>query len=323
MECIRDFTAVNEDVRQALASTLPWSPLDYIRGISSEGDKKLLLDTLCRVIDEADDLRFILEDPKEGPLAVMAEKLPWDSAFFGYGIARLHGIYPLAQPGYRPFAELAAAVSAVQQKAREHGIRYMFAQVDPRDLSLMRALGEAGFCLIEPRLYYHRAICDFEYIKRYPTREARPEDLPSITGVVRDTVNIYDRFHADPFISREDADRLMEQWIRVSLSKEFSDIVMVPDLPGAPTAVATGRYLKKDWQTWERPISQLVLGASSGALQGWAVKMLSELIYHFAEAGAEHLFFSTQATNIRIIKVCEHLGFHLGKTEFVFRKVLN
>jgi dTDP-4-amino-4,6-dideoxy-D-galactose acyltransferase len=322
MACIRPFANSVEEIRSALQSHLPWSPLDFIRGISPEGDKQVYLDTLCRKLELSNDLRFVYDDPAEGPLAVMAERLAWDSSFFGYGIAKLYGINHLSAPGYRPFADLNAPVRAFLEKAKEAGIRYIFTQVDPRDLALMRALGEQGFCLIEPRLYFHRGIRDYEYIKRYPTREAREEDLPFITAVARDTVNIYDRFHADPFINKCDADRLMEQWIRASLSKEFSDLVMVPDLAGEPAAVVTGRFLKKDWPLWNLHISQVVLGASSGQIQGWAVKLLSELIYRFAEGGTEHLYFSTQATNTRVIKVCEHLGLHLGKTEFVFRKTL-
>jgi hypothetical protein len=322
MACIHPFTQTGDAVRSALEASLPWSPHDFIRGVSAEGDKQLALRTLCRKVGAADDLRFLYENPGADALAVMGERLAWDSDFFGYGIARLHGIYHLSQPGYRPFAELGGALGCFLEMARGTGIRYVFTHVDPRDLALMRALGEAGFCLIEPRLYFHRSIRDYEYIKRYPARDAREEDLPFISAVARDTVNIYDRFHADPFIESRDADRLMEQWIRASLTREFSDVVMVPDLPGDASAVVTGRYLKNNWPSWGLKLGQVVLGASSGHVQGWAVKLFSELIYRLAGEGVEHLFFSTQSTNIRIIKVCEHLGFHLGKTEFVFRKTL-
>jgi RimJ/RimL family protein N-acetyltransferase len=310
------------EIQEALQGQLPWSPLDFIRGISLEGDKEIFLKGICRPLEEANDLRFLFHDPKEGDISVMAERLIWDSNFFGYGIAKLHGIYPLTEPGYRPFIDLTRSLQAFLRKAKESDIRYVFTQVDPRDLAMMRVLGEQGFSLIEPRMYFHRGIREYEYLKRYPARAARDEDLPCITAVARDTVNIYDRFHADPFISKEDADRLMEQWIRVSLSKEFSDVVMVPDLPGQPAAVVTGRYLKHNWRQWNLKIGQVVLGASSGQIQGWAVKLLSELIYHFAESGVQNLYFSTQVTNTRIIKVCEHLGLHVGKTEFVFRKII-
>ncbi|HLP17695.1 MAG TPA: hypothetical protein VK470_15640 [Bacteroidota bacterium] len=297
--------------------------MDFMRGISLEGDKKNYLDTVCRDLDPANDLRVIYEDAAlKLRTAVMAERLVWDSQFFGYGIAKLHGIFQLDDPGYRPFVDLTDPLRNFLARANDAGIRYIFTQIDPRDLALLRALGEQGFCMIEPRLYYHRGIHDYEYIKRYPVREAREDDLPFITTVVRDTVNIYDRFHADPFIAQADADRLMEEWIHASFAKKFSDVVLVPDLPGDPVAVVTGRYLKNEWAQWNLNVSQVVLGASSGQAPGWAVKLLSELLYHFEDIGTQHVYLSTQATNIRIIKVCEHLGIHLGKSEFVLRRVL-
>jgi dTDP-4-amino-4,6-dideoxy-D-galactose acyltransferase len=322
MGVITQFNERHDGIQEALQAQMPWSPLDFIRNISVEGDKRIFLKGICRPLEEKNDLRFVYRDEKEGEMAVMGERLDWDSNFFGYGIAKLHGIYPLEAPGYRPFADLTGTLHAFLKKAKEHDIRYVFTQVDPRDLALMRVLGEEGFCIIEPRMYFHRGIREYEYLKRYQARPAREDDLPSITAVARDTVNIYDRFHADPFITKDEADRLMEQWIKASLTKDFSDIVMVPDLPGPPAAVVTGRYLKHNWEQWNLNIGQVVLGASNGQAQGWAVKLLSELIYHFCDIGTQHLYFSTQVTNVRIIKLCEHLGLHVGKTEFVFRKVI-
>lgn len=316
------FIHEHAEIQAALQETMPWSPLDFIRGISLEGDKQIFLNGICRPLVETNDLRFVHCDEKEGRIAVMGERLAWDSNFFGYGIAKLHGIYPLAAPGYRPFADYTDSLRGFLKKAKEADIRYVFTQVDARDLAMMRVLGEQGFCLIEPRIYFQRGIREYEYLKRYSARLAREEDLPCITAVARDIVNIYDRFHADPFITKEEADRLMEQWIRVSLSKEFSDVVMVPDLPGEAAAVVTGRYLKQNWDLWKLNIGQVVLGASNGQAQGWAVKLLSELIYHFCDTGIQHMYFSTQVTNVRIIKLCEHLGLRVGKTEFVFRKVI-
>jgi hypothetical protein len=310
------------EIQAALQKNIAWSPLDFIRGISIDGDKQIFLNGICRPLDEPNDLRFVFNDPKEGAIAVMGERLTWDSNFFGYGIAKLHGMYPLTAPGYRPFADLTTALHTFLKKATDSNIRYIFAHVDPRDLALMRVLGEQGFCLIEPRIYFHRGIREYEYIKRYAARPANTEDLPCITAVTRDTVNIFDRFHADPFIEKEQADRLMEQWIRVSLSKEFSDVVMVPDIPGEAAAVVTGRYLKQNWNQWNVNIGQIVLGASNGHALGWAVKLLSELIYHFCDTGVDHLYFSTQVTNTRVLKLCDHFGLHVGKTEFVFRKVI-
>ena len=143
-----------DDIRALLGEHLPWSPLDYIPGISREGDRAIHARELTGPLAQTDDLRFIHESETGEKLLVLAERLPWDSDFFGYDVARLNGIFPLEAPLHRVRADYRGAVGALLEEAKSRGVRYLFAQADPRDLALLLALGEHRFSLLETRLHY-------------------------------------------------------------------------------------------------------------------------------------------------------------------------
>lgn len=309
-------------IRQILIKNIPWSPLDFIREISEEGDKSIFVDRITTELDWSNDLRFVYQIDDKNELAIFAEKLPWDSQFFGYGVAKIHGIFPLSDPFYCPYADYTSAVEFLIEFAREKHVKYLFAVVDSRDLALIRSIGQLGFSLIETRVFYHRNIQNYEYKERYPIRAAEECDIENLGSEAIRMVNIYDRFHSDPFISRKDADRLMYKWVEASIKERFADITIVPDFP-KPTAFCTVKYHKDKWDKWGIKIAQPVFSAVSDSYKGWYRKLISEIIYHLRDIGAQHCYIITQSTNFRVIWVWESLGFRYGRSEHVFRKILD
>jgi dTDP-4-amino-4,6-dideoxy-D-galactose acyltransferase len=310
-----------EHLRAVLLEHWPWSPLDFIREISVAGDLQNYIGHLTRELDPANDLRFIQRDSSGDELAILAERLPWDSNFFGFEIARLHGLFPLDGPAKRLHADYHDAVRQLQETARQRRIKYLFAQVDPRDLATLRNLTECGFGLIETRSYYHRSLRDYYYPERFPARQAGPADADSLGWAARDLVNQYDRFHADPFIPGADADRMMEVWARVSVLESFADATFVPDSP-EPTAFMTVKYHQDKWEQWGLKVAQPVFAAISPEFRGWYQKLLSEISYHLVDIGAEWSFACSQVTNRPALRVFENLGYRFGRCEHVLRVVL-
>lgn len=317
-----NFSIDLERIRHILTKNIPWSPLDFIKGISKEGDKSLFVDRITSELNQSNDLRFTTWLPNGDELAVFAEKLTWDSQFFGYGVARLNGIFPLYEPFYRPHADYTKALEILVGLARERDIKYLFAQVDPRDLAIIRSMGNLGFCLIETRVYYHMDIRNYEWEERYPVRIADEKDIESLGYTACTMVNIYDRFHSDPFIGAESANRLMIKWVEASIKEKFADVTIVPDFP-KPTAFCTIKYHKDYWNQWKVKVSQPVFSAVSHEYKGWYRKLISEIIYHLRDIGAQHCYLITQVTNFPVIHVWESLGFHYGKSEHIFRIIIN
>lgn len=310
-----------ESIREILTSNLPWSPLDFIRGTSQEGDRKLFVDTLTGEIPEGNDLRLIHKG-NGVTLGVFCERLPWDSEFFGYDVAKLWGVFPLEPPDHRFDLDYSSAIEALLKLARKQGIRYLFATTDPRDLPTLRALGGAGFSLIETRAYYHMDVTNYSYERRFDVRNATTADIPSLGQAAQIMVNPFDRFHADPFIKREDADRLMYKWVEASISEGFADVTIVPNAPN-PTAFCTVKFHRDKWVTWGKKIAQPVFSAVSPEFGGWYRKIISEINFYLKDqAGAEHSFLATQITNKAVIRVWESLGYRYGKGEHIFRILL-
>jgi len=323
MSELKPLAEEREATREILARRLPWSPLAYIPGINTAGDRQLFAEELTRAMSAENDLRFIHELPSGGRTAVIAQLLPWDSEFFGYGVARLDGIFPLDEPFNQQTIDVGRPLELLIDQARQRGIKYLFAPVDPRDLSLLRALGDQRFTLLETRIHYHFNVQIVHYV-RLPDhapdvwtrfREATENDIPFLAQVARDSVNPYDRFHGDPWFASEDVDRLMTRWVEESVRGNFADLTVVPDVD-EPKAFITYRFHKDKWDRWGMHLVQPVLSAVAPEYLGWFAVVGPLLNQHLREIGAQYAFGKTQIT----------LGLdatvHFGKGEHIFRRVL-
>jgi len=308
-------------VYDVLSEQLPFSPRDYVPRISRSGDRALWAESLTRSLLPEDDLRFIYASRREGPLAIFAERLPWDSEFFGFGVARLHGVFPLERPTLRLQAQWTKPIEKLLLQAERRGVRYLFAMVDPRDAALLRSLGEAGFALIETRYYHHGPLIEPPGLEPFPVRRARPDDVPSLAKTAAERVNPYDRFHADPFIETDVAAKLMRRWIERSVTGEMADLVLVPDVD-EPSAFVTYRFHKEHWSRWGVKLVQGMLSAVSTDFLGWMGKLTPEVNRALLLEGAEYTFGSTQVTNRPIIHFAQEAGARFGRCEHMLRIVL-
>jgi hypothetical protein len=308
------------DVRPLLLDSLPWSPLDFVKGISLAGDRAVQFDGLLRPIDAVNDLRFMHTIGPDAEVAVLAERLPWDSAFFGYEVARLNGVFPLTG-GYRAEADYTPALRSLLDLARSRGIRYLFAVVDARDLPTFRALSELGFMLIETRLYKYRPLRTWEYKHRTRCRFATAADVDSLVAMAQTIENPYDRFNSDPFIGRDEAHRLIAEWIRASIVDGFADGTMIPDSPH-PGAVLTFKYHRDKAAAWGVSIAQLILGVAAPRMHNRFLGTIAEVHFHLKELGFDHLLYVTQITNRTSVRLGEYFGHTYGRGEYVFRILL-
>jgi len=308
-------------LERLLAEHLPWTPFDYVPGISRQGDREIAAAALAGEKGDEDDFRFFAKDDGGESVVVLAERLTWDSDFFGYGVARLNGIFPVEPPLDSPRHEFHKPLKRVLKRLRKADVKYVFAQVDPRDLTLMRALGEAGFVLVETRYFHGGPVVEPELGERFPVRQATEDDLPSLARAASQTINRFDRFHADPFIDPDDVARLMERWIAESIAARMADVVIVPDVP-EPAAFVTYRYHREHWSRWKLNVVQGVLSAVSPEFVGWMGWLGPEVNYHLFRMGAQYACGSTQVTNTPIIWLAQDGGGRFGKCQHVFRLLL-
>ena len=304
-----------------LAQHLPWTPHDFVPGISLQGDRELRAAFLTRELAAEDDMRLLARDPQGREVVVCAERLPWDSEFFGHGVARLNGVHALSSGASTPPDDHTYVLKKLTDLSRQRGVRYLFAPVDSRDLTVIRSLCQAGFTLIETRLCYHRHIADEQGPDKHVCRLARAEDVESLGRAARECVNPFDRFHADPFLDREKVDALMSRWVAASILEGFANATIVPDRP-SPSAFCTLRYHRDCWTHWGIALGQVALVAVSDEFRGWFKTILAEGHEHMRKAGVGHMLLVTQAANKAMIQIMEKSGYHLGRVEHIFRIIL-
>jgi hypothetical protein len=305
--------------KEDLIPGLEFLPLDYIRSINLETYRNALIQDYLSIGAQTNNLAFT---DAVGPYeyAVIAEKLPWDSQFFGFGVAKLTAVVPLRERPAGP-VDLSPTIKKLIMKAKGIGINYLFTQVDSRDLNLLRALGLNAFTLIESRVSYSRGLSQFDFKPRFDVRLARAADLAALQETAVHTVNPFDRFHADPFIKKEEADRLMREWVKSSLLSGFADATFVPQV-SRPGAFVTVKYHEKSWEHWGLSASQPVLSAVSPEFKGAYVSLISEICHHLREKKVSRVFMTTQVTNRSVLRTYELLGFSFGKVEHIFRILL-
>lgn len=295
--------------------------MDFIRDMDPSGDRARWLEELTRPVPPEHDLTVVADVREVGPTAVFAEVLPWDTEFFGFTVARMNAIIPIAEPTYQVLADLGGSVDALIETCRVRGVRYLFAPVDMRDAAVARALTSRGFELIESRLYAHRSLVGFAPRERFGVRLATEEDVEPLSKVAVSMVNPYDRFHADPVLFGEKADRLMGEWVRASVCDGFADGAIVPDV-ARPGAFLTIKHHQERWAQWGKAIGQAPFGAVSPEFRGWYVRLISEICCYLRDMGAEHFFMVSQATNNAVVRSWEKLGLHYGKNELILRRLL-
>ncbi len=321
MTKLRTATLELDALRALWTEHLPWSPFDFVPEVSAAGDRELHAERLCGAWPEENDFRFLAKAGRGRSVWLWAERLAWDSEFFGQGVARLHGVWETSPPLVRADGDYRKPLARLLERLSKRDVRYLFAAVDPRDLPLLRSLGQLGFSLVETRYFHYGPVNEPVLDERYPVRRAVAEDIPSLARAARGAVNPFDRFHADPWFEPEAVGRLMEHWIAESVAGRMADVVIVPDVP-EPQAFVTYRYHRQHWQRWGVPLAQGVLSAVAPEFRGWLGKLGPEVAYHLYQQGVRFSCGSTQVTNRPIIWLAQEAGARYGRCEHLLRKVL-
>jgi len=320
-----DISLLPEDriaaARQLAQAHAQFYPLTFLRGASDQA----LREWMCEGAFPGGDGCLAFEyGPPDTRWLLVANRLKWDSDWLGRQIARLDLAMPATAPFVRPHEPPQAAVVALCDELRRRGVDYLFAPVPARHIALVKALGAAGFSLLETRLaFWHGQLKEFVPPRRSPVRLALAADVPALGDVSAGTVNAFDRFHAEDYFDATAVDRLMREWVNASVNAGFADAVLVPDLPGKPPrALITLNYHRRCWPALRVKASQIAMAAVAPDATGWLHRLVVESMLHVREQGADLMYFTTQATNKAVVRVTESLGYRYGECTLVFRKVL-
>ena len=311
-------------VRQAIIENYLFAPLGFVRKASKNGLSKWFCDDTLKFGSPPAHFNYIWKDETGQEWVIVSNHLKWDSDWFGKNIVRLELVMPLNAPVNRPNEDLKTLLGEYLSELRASGQQYVFVNVPVTNIGLIKSLGEAGFSVIEPRVtYWLEDLKEFQVPKRTPVRPAQPSEVPHLSKVAAETVNPYDRFHADDFFEKSKVDDLMREWVNASVNKGFADVVLVPDMENkVPGALMTAKYHSGKWDLIDYKLSQMVFSVVSPEFKGWYAKLVAETTLHLKEKGAEAIFLTTQAANKAVLRVWSKLGYQFGEASLVFRKVI-
>jgi len=260
-------------------------------------------DESCHIIE------IIIEKCKH--LFVFKKQL-WESDYFGFScfsveyVLFTHDDYKILHKALNAFIE-----SSLQPNS------YLTINVPTEDTILIQALGFTGFVLVETRLNYFIKLNQNHDLQNIGNiKEAGLEDIPYLRAVAMKMKNKYDRVHADPAFSEEEADQYLAKFVEESI-KGFADIVLkVVNDKDIPFGFLAGNNPIKISEFY---VSKLVLAAVDSFIQkGRLFDLLTEMMYRVKSKKADYLTTITQAANFPAIRVWEKSGFSLFKVTHLF-----
>lgn len=230
------------------------------------------------------------------------EILEWDTAFFGFRVARVRGDV-LTQE----------RVQQIDAWCRQASVRCLYFLSRADDASTTRLAEDNDFRLVDIRMTFeYRAPGAIRGTKGYANcaatvRYARPEDVHLLRSIARGSHHDT-RFYFDANFPRHLCESLYETWIERSC-EGYADVVLVAELDGVPIGYIschldeeshTGRIglVGVSSQVWDRGVGQtLVLNALE-----W-----------FLTQGVKEVVVVTQGRNYAAQRLYQRCGF-LTKT---------
>lgn len=301
--------SINRLVNSRSAQLRHYAPLSFFR---QQSEAIYATVTLGQIDELTQDNRTVLSVDIEGSSFLFLYRiLRWDSDFFQVPTIRLE--FVLFED--RNYGRLVEAIGQFVSTLPPNAV--VLAELPSEDIIVIQALNESRFRLVETRLTYYLDLHRFKS-PRFPVRKATARDIPNLKKVASQTINPFDRFHADISVSDETANRFLGVFVEESING-FADYVMVPDDNQVPAdSFLTAKYLSDQWDKTGVRASKMVLSAVSPATnRGWYVKLISEMAFHLSGIGADFAYMHPATTNRAVIHTYEKLGCKFGKASHI------
>ncbi|TAE00846.1 MAG: hypothetical protein EAZ97_04735 [Bacteroidetes bacterium] len=280
-----------------------YSPYNFFREIDAQTQINSGILPKLEAFAQAKDHQIIEIEIEKQTHLFFVQFLAWDTDFFKFPTYKLFAVLY----DHQNFDILKQAIKQFLEKQTN---KYLFIEIPSEDVFLMQALSSQGFKLTETRYTYFRN-CQNLPTERFAVRKADLSDIDSLRKIASEQRNNFDRFHADPFFSRQIADDFLAKYIENSV-KGYADLVLIPDLAQV-SAFAAMAFVKEKWH--QISVGKIILTASG--VKGWHYNLVSECLYHIQNQGLNYAVMVTQSTNRAVIRNCEKLGFSLGACSHV------
>ena len=229
------------------------------------------------------------------------EFLEWDSAFFGFPVARLRSHLLNAELGERCL-----------QWCLRHGIRCLYFLAACDDIETTDTAARFGFRLVDIRMTLEHDLRGARRSSSHvrPCRETDMEMLKAIAAHShRDS-----RFYHDTHFPRERCDELYATWIERSF-RGYADAVLVAERDGRPAGYVTCHL---------NPAGVGSIGllgvAAEARGQGVGGELVEAALAHFREHGMTRATVVTQGRNVAAQRLYQRHGFLTRSVQFWYHK---
>jgi RimJ/RimL family protein N-acetyltransferase len=246
-------------------------------------------------------------DPDLGSAAI----IPWDTAIFGFPVARYRPALPAPEP------DSAARLDRVFRRwSDEHAVALWLCDVPVTNPFWRTRLAELGFHMVDFALrttllnLQHSSIPE----ARAELRAAVPTDHEAIEQIAGGAFH-HGRYHADPIFPRRLADRRYRVWMKNVLEQpESTDKVYVLIHLGE---VKGFYHINLDGGT-----ADLRLAAVAPELQGTllGLDLYSSMMSALKGLGIKRVITSISAANTAVLNVYSMLGFRFSAPELLFHR---
>ncbi|HUA19753.1 MAG TPA: GNAT family N-acetyltransferase [Bryobacteraceae bacterium] len=225
---------------------------------------------------------------------LQVDVLPWDSAFFGIGIARI-------VPQRGTIEELSATV----EQAARGGVACLYWLVGCDDAPSSRAAETCGFHLVDIRMTFEREVIPCATVNHADLPRVRPYaegDLPALLALAGES-HRESRFFFDSNFAPERCSAMYAEWIRRSL-RTATDTVLVAGIPGEPAGYCVTRVAAGQTGSIE-----LIAVNPQARQAGVGTALVSAALEQFACSGVRRATVATQGRNIASQRLYQRCGF--------------
>lgn len=190
------------------------------------------------------------------------------------------------------------------------GPRFYQMRIRTERVDDVRAFSAVGFSVVEATLVFGRLP---ERMEVGPEVVAsRPEHRVPVVEIGR-TAFRYSRFHLDPLIPNEAADRIKADWVESYFAGTRGDHILIGLADGEPAGFLAVLASREDERTL-RTIDLVAVGPAAqgrGVARAMTAKFLEESV-----GVADEVIVGTQAANVPATRLYESMGFTLRRAEY-------
>jgi len=238
---------------------------------------------------------------------------PWLSKIMGHGVFK---VLPVESPPAATDKDASDLLDEVRRHATQQAAAMYYARVDTAQVDLVRQFCVAGFYVVDVTVTF---FMEAPARVRDPAPgkvsicPVSPEHHQGVLDMASSCFQ-FSRFHLDPLVPRSIADRIKREWVLSYIRKQRGDELFAAVLNGRPV----GFLAALSMESHGARIKVIDLIGVDRACQNQGIgTALTEFFIRRYHTQCDRLQVGTQAANVPSMRLYEHLGFSVMKTQYV------